>query len=269
VSAWYARAAAVPPETGRARYYQPLLDAVKSDLPAKGVYTAPVPHIRQKDLAETGQRPRSTFNSLFGDADNASGDGRCLARELRVKRPGLAELRSDTNRVARCADEVRIWTFWPFRDGWLAELDQFAEPTRRTAAETLVLMVAEWARRRPEAAVYPAPAPPMAAVEDLVVVSRAAIGPAPALALLTQVVWLALDGRNRRGEDIVDMVHDELMRLAFDAEGGAAAAIDEVTNGVTTLTRIIPTLSPADRDQLAHELGPTFADLMVLLCPPT
>ncbi|WP_101830393.1 hypothetical protein [Frankia canadensis] len=167
------------------------------------------------------------------------------------------------------AAEVKVWTYWPCRDGWLEVLAGLDDPVRRTAAESLVLMVAEWASRNRAVAACHGFAPPLAAVEDLLVVSRSQLNPSDAVELLTTVTRRALQDHGRGPADLLNVVHDSLMGLAFDAGDGLTHAMGDLVASVSTLARLVPTIPPPRRALLADELGPTFADLMELLCPPT
>jgi hypothetical protein len=220
-------------------------------------------------LEETGV-PRSTLHHMFhadkppclvyrespgADGDEYGGDA-------------VAALGISTARGIWAA-ELKVWTYWPWRDGWLDVLTGLADPRRRTAAESLVLMVAAWAGQHPAVAACDDFAPPLGAVEDLLVVSRARMGASDAVGLLSTVVRRALHDRGRGPAGLLNVVHERLMGLAFDAGDGLDHAMAELTASVSSLARLVPTVPPAARARLADELGPTFADLMELLCPTT
>jgi hypothetical protein len=245
----------------RVSCYDALEKTVKHLLGTRGGPALARAHIRHSDLAGVA---KSTLQYKFRRQNNDA----LLAALAAEDRP-LWETQPYHDGVENCAAELKVWTYWPYRDGWWTVLAEQDEPDRRLAVESLILVLAEWAEHNPAVATHLDYAPPVAAVEDLMVVSRARISPRDATTLLGKVVTRTLEGRGHPPESVLNHVHDELMFRTVDADDGLAHAMAETTNGLSALARIIPTVPPPERARLADELGPAFADIMELLCQPT
>ncbi|MGK5682182.1 hypothetical protein [Actinoplanes sp. URMC 104] len=126
-----------------------------------------------------------------------------------AKKPLAGAYRAGSRReLARCADragapemlvdETKVWSYWPHRDGWMDELFRAGEAT--AAVECLLRVLLDWAVREPALAAALDHAPPVCAVEDLVVL-RGGYTPADAAArLLREAIRLRLvDGHGTEG----------------------------------------------------------------------
>jgi hypothetical protein len=246
----------------RVRCYDALTKTVGHLLETHGGPALARAHIRYTDLAPL---PKSTVHHTF----RRENSGALVAAIAAAEDRPLRETQPYRDGVENCSAELKVWTYWPYRDGWLTVLAEQEEPDRRLAVESLILVLAEWAEHNPAVATHVNYAPPVAAVEDLMVVSRARISPEDATSLLAKVVTRTLEGRGHTPESVLNHVHDELMFRTIDADDGLAYAKAETTNGLSALARIIPTLLPPARARLADELRPAFADIMELLCRPT
>jgi len=114
---------------------------------------------------------RSTFYDVAGPHAKHPLTGDLLAADTPDANQ-LALCYQRPNAVEQLIDEAKVWSYWPYREGWLDQYRRAPELTGATAAATLVAVVAEWARRNPRLAASLDHAPPMCAVEDLVLVSR-------------------------------------------------------------------------------------------------
>jgi hypothetical protein len=152
---------------------------------------------------------RSTFYEVAGSRGRypllgalvADGSTESIQVALCYERPGA---------VQRLIDETKVWDFWPHRasllaryrgqpglDGTAAVASAAAEhgPSRGRAeaspprlAESLVSAVAQWAYRRPSLAEALDHAPPVCAVEDLLLVHRGRLSATGAVAILRQAM---------------------------------------------------------------------------------
>ncbi len=93
--------------------------------------------------------------------------------------------------IEQLIDEAKVWSFWPYRQGWL---DQHAADPERggsAMAESLLSVVAAWARREAPLAAALDHAPPVCAVEDLVLVRRGQVSATRAFSLLADAISAA------------------------------------------------------------------------------
>ncbi|TDO42134.1 hypothetical protein C8E87_5898 [Paractinoplanes brasiliensis] len=135
----------------------------------------------------------------------------------------LAECLTTDGAARMLVDETKVWSYWPHRGGWTDELFQVGGEA--VAAECLVRVLLDWAEREPRLASALGHAPPVCAVEDLVVLRRGSMTVASAAALLRAAIRLRLaDGHS------VDEVLRQL-RPAEEAEPGnqpLARAIEQL-----------------------------------------
>jgi hypothetical protein len=90
--------------------------------------------------------------------------------------------------VEQLIDETKVWSYWPYRQGWLDQCRRTPELAGVAAVEGLVAVVAEWARRNPGLAHALRAAPPLCAVEDLVLVSRGQLAVQRAVRSLSEAI---------------------------------------------------------------------------------
>jgi hypothetical protein len=93
--------------------------------------------------------------------------------------------------VDRLIDETKVWDYWPHREGLLVRHRGLDEPT---TARALVSSVAEWAHRRPVLAAALDHAPPVCAVEDLLLLHKGRLSAFGAAAALRQTIRDAAAG---------------------------------------------------------------------------
>jgi hypothetical protein len=125
------------------------------------------PHAKRPLLREYEQAERGPVRDLAG----------CLRRE---SVPGML------------VDETKVWSYWPHRVGWMHELFRADDVTRPAVAECLLRVLFDWAVREPGLAAAVDGAPPICAVEDLVVIREGRLSAAEAYALLRDTIRLAL-----------------------------------------------------------------------------
>lgn len=140
--------------------------------------------------------------------------------------------------VERLIDEAKVWAYWPVRTGWLTELKQVDGVGPAAAAECLIRVLAVWADRNPKLAEALDHAPPICAVEDLLVIDGASRTSTDAVELLRRVVRLALSPLGVFSDGVINAVRHELRgdvatttpahreSLAWLAEGIIAVSLE-------------------------------------------
>jgi len=107
---------------------------------------------------------RSTFYEVTGAHAKHSLFGELLAQgDLDAVQ--LAWCYRRANAVDQLIDEVKVWTYWPYRERWEAA----PGPAGPDSADSLVSAVGSWARDHLEVAAALDCAPPVCAVEDQLV----------------------------------------------------------------------------------------------------
>jgi hypothetical protein len=92
------------------------------------------------------------------------------------------------NPVDQLIDEAKVWAYWPYRETWLVECRRRNLVTREVAVAAATAGLVAWARDRPALAAALEFAPPMCAVEDLMLVCQGHLSARAAVAKLTEVV---------------------------------------------------------------------------------
>jgi hypothetical protein len=92
--------------------------------------------------------------------------------------------------VEQLIDETKVWTYWPHREGMLDRLRNAS--TDVDAGALLLAAVAGWARRCPKVAASLDGAPPLCAVEDLLLVRRRQLSARSAVEILSTTMRRAL-----------------------------------------------------------------------------
>jgi hypothetical protein len=166
-------------------------------------------------------RPHGSRTTFFGVA------GPHAKKPLSAAyRDGLAACLERAGVPEMLVDETKVWSYWPYREGWAEELFRAGEAT---AVECLVRVVLDWAvHERPVAAALDH-APPICAVEDLVVLRGGATAAAEAATILRAGIRLRLeDGYGTDG--VLHRLRPDLRPVRGPAAGNAplARAIDQL-----------------------------------------
>jgi hypothetical protein len=106
-------------------------------------------------------------------------------------------------------DETKVWSFWPYREQLLTRYRETAKLTAPVASEWLIVTLRQWAARSPGLAAALDHAPPICAVEDLMVIQRGRLSAIRAMSLLSEVVRRALDGRPDLPKEVLDITRSE------------------------------------------------------------
>jgi hypothetical protein len=96
--------------------------------------------------------------------------------------------------VDQLIDETKVYSYWPFRESWLDHWRRQAVVDEARLEQSLLGVVAEWARQHPALAVAVEHAPPACTVEDLALVRQGKLPPLRAYRSLTEVVAEAIGG---------------------------------------------------------------------------
>jgi hypothetical protein len=130
---------------------------------------------------------RSTFYEVTGPHAKHPLIGDLRAAED-VNTIQLALCYRPANAVDQLIAEAKVWSFWPYRMGWLDQQQTDPEQNALSAPESLVSVVADWSRRYPGLAAAVQYAPPVCAVEDLVIVGRRQLSAVRAYSVLSHAV---------------------------------------------------------------------------------
>ncbi|WP_306213497.1 hypothetical protein [Actinoplanes sp. RD1] len=128
------------------------------------------------DLANT--RTRRALRDAYADT---TGPARDLVDQLNRE-----------NKTELLVDETKVWSFFPHRSGWMHQLDNMDDLSRSMIAESLVRVLLDWAGRQPHLAAAHDFAPPICAIEDLLIVRRDELLTLDAVALLREGIRLRI-----------------------------------------------------------------------------
>jgi hypothetical protein len=90
--------------------------------------------------------------------------------------------------IDQLIDETKVWTYWPHRDAWLTRCRRRGVASREVAHAGMTAALTDWARSRPALAAALEFAPPICAVEDLMLLSNGQLSARAAVSQLTDVV---------------------------------------------------------------------------------
>lgn len=129
---------------------------------------------------------RSTFYEVTGAHAKHSLIGELLAHDG-IDSMQLALYYRRASAVDQLIDEAKVWTYWPFRE-YLATRYRTEEPDAKSAVDLLASAVGTWARRNPRLACALQFAPPVCAVEDLLVLRPGQYSAVHAVHTLSRVI---------------------------------------------------------------------------------
>ncbi|BEL06356.1 hypothetical protein Q0Z83_045470 [Actinoplanes sichuanensis] len=159
--------------TTRDSYYQ-AVDGLLADAPGSA--------LSWQEIVDAAGGSRTTFFDLANPRTRralreAYADAVGPARDL------VDQLNRDT-KTELLVDETKVWSFFPHRSGWMHQLDNMNDLNRTMIAESLVRVLLDWAGRQPHLAAAHDYAPPICAIEDLLIVRRGELLTVDAVALL-------------------------------------------------------------------------------------
>lgn len=165
-------------------YYRAVTDLLELDPPPALSWQAIVNQVRPKGSRSTFYEVTGPHakHPLIGDLRNAED----------VNTIQLALCYRPANAVDQLIAETKVWSYWLYRLGWIDE--HHVDPTQDAvaSAESLVAVVAEWARQHPALAAAIDYAPPVCAVEDLVLVGRGQLSAVRAYSVLAHAISAAV-----------------------------------------------------------------------------
>ncbi len=110
-------------------------------------------------------------------------------------------------------DETKVWSFWPYREQLLTRYREAPKLSAPVASEGLIVALGTWASRNTGLAAALDHAPPICAVEDLMVIQRGRLSAIRAVSVLSEVVRRALDGRPDLPKEVLDITRSDQPRM--------------------------------------------------------
>jgi hypothetical protein len=212
-----------------------------------------VPFNRQK-LEELAGHPTSTTFNCFGRA----GKHKLITdyKDRPTAQYNVLAALYDRGRdpVEYLLDETKVRRYWLHRKGMLTTLRGAADLTRRQAAEALVVVLADWAAANPALARLLNYSPPMAAVEDLLIIWGKEAPAAAAHGVLQRVTELALGPLGRTTDGVLTAVRPWLNRYLPPRQQATADHVTAMTEAVLDGILAIGALPAAERLE-ARELA--------------
>jgi hypothetical protein len=161
----------------------------------------------------------------------------------------IAALYDRGSAVQKLLDEMKVWSYWAYRTGWLAQLALVPDFSRRQAAGCLVRTLADWAVRHPETARALDDCPPMAAVEDLLVIWDRKADAVASWVLLRDVIVCAQGPLGTTTDGVLQAVRARLEPLAAAGPPAADAVLADLTAAAFGGIREISAMPEASRAQ--------------------
>jgi hypothetical protein len=136
---------------------------------------------------------RSTFYEVTGAHAKDSLIGDLLAQDD-IDLMQLALYYRRTAAVDQLIDEAKVWTYWPYRDCLSIRYRIDPDLDARASIELLAATVSSWARHNTSLASALRYAPPVCAVEDLLLLRPGQYSVVHAVSTLSRVIQKAADG---------------------------------------------------------------------------
>ena len=170
-----------------------------------------------------------------------------------------------TNATEFLVDEAKVWSYWDHRSGWLSELRAAPELSRRAAAETLVRVLTGWAVSAAALAGCLGCSPPVAAVEDLLVIWAENAPVAAAHTVLREVIELALGPLGKTASGVLESVQPRLYAYLPVSSPQPAGAVAGMAEAVITGIAAIQGLPQAGRGTAVDEAIALLTDAIAEL----
>jgi hypothetical protein len=119
--------------------------------------------------------------------------------------------------VEQLVDETKVWSYWPYRQGWLDQWQASPDLGTARATQAMVAVVQAWARQCPQLAAALDYAPPACAVEDLVMVNQRRLSAVRAFDDLRTAVVAATGASGDLLDGVPDTAADGVRPPAADA----------------------------------------------------
>jgi hypothetical protein len=214
---------------------------------AKAVADNPNMLFNRQQIEELAGHPPSTTFNCFGRTGNHK-----LITDYRARHTtqyddlaGLYDRESDP--AEYLLDETKVCRYWRHRKGLLTTLRRATDLTRRAAAEALVGVLADWAVADPGLAFQLGYSPPMAAVEDLLIIWGKDAPAAAAHAVLQRVIELALGPLGKTTDGVLTAVRPGLNKYLPPGPQPPADHVMAMTESVLNGILAISALPEAER----------------------
>lgn len=213
--------------------------------------------LRDAVVAEVGRRSTSTLYLLFRpDAANSMHS---------VHDPALRASQGCQDVVDNLIAEAKVWTCWPYRAGWLQSLVTEESPSREFAAETLVLVLADWAANNHLLAAELSYAPPVSAIEDLQTICARQVDTVAITEILSKVLVAAVDPDGLEPAAVLSGIHQDLLSLVAPAVSHVDQVVIDLDEALGAVEYLLADMPDADRADLASEIGPRLSYVLKLL----
>ena len=167
--------------------------------------------------------------------------------------------------VQQMVDETKVWTHWGYRAGWIGQLEQARDVTRKAAAESLVRVLAEWAVCHPKTAGALDSSPPMSAVEDMVVLWGDPASAAAAHDLVKKVVQSALSPLGTTANGVVTSIAEQLNQRLSHRGGPEPDPVPRLVGVTFDTVQWLGTLPRDSRTAAARSVVSLFEDTLAEL----
>lgn len=256
-AAWHQQVAG--PDGARAhwrtkvRYYQAV---------ARLLRTSPGPVTWQDVVATTRPRgSRSTFYEVTGPrSKRALIDDFVELGESDSLQIALAYRRH--NAVDQLIDEAKVWSYWPYREGWVSACRSAPDLTVGRATDAMIAVLGEWAHQDPALAAALGHAPPICAVEDLIRLGNRQLPAIRAQATLREAMLSVLSPGGGRPDHDVDP--DLGPHRPVDAGTTAHTLVLRLAETIYALRREAVDLAPRDVRTIRDTIAVLFADAVVV-----
>jgi hypothetical protein len=239
----------------REKYYKTLVSCLASEPGADPARRPADAHeFRTALMAAAGVQSSSVLYALAGPKAPAS--------MLAQVRGALAEISRPGRDIGyRLATETKVWSHWPYRTGWLAELRAAGSQDRPLAAATLIRVLAAWAHDNQLLAACYQYEPPLSAVEDLLTISAGKARAPDVMAVLSDVIQLGCGPWGAAPGQVLAAVTDRLAAVAPGGDDVADELAGQLAELLSELRLLLPQLTSQQRGRLRDEFAFEFADM--------
>lgn len=243
------------PWATREKYYRALLSCLADEPGVDSARRLEGSHeLRTALTAAAGVRSSSVLYSLAGSK---------VPTSMLAQVPGaLAEISGPGRDIGyRLAAETKVWSHWPYRAGWLAELRVAGSQNRPLAAATLIRVLAAWAHDNRPLAAFNLCEPPLSAAEDLLIISAGKARAPDVMAVLREVIRLGCGPWGAAPGEVLEAVTDRLMAIAPGGGDVADELAGQLAELLSELRLLLPQLTSQQLGRLRDEFAFELADM--------
>jgi hypothetical protein len=154
------------------------------------------------------------------------------------------------NAVDQLIDEAKVWSYWPYREGWLKQCRSASDLGEVALADALVSVVAEWARCNPQLAAALDYSPPPCAVEDLMLLRPGQLPAVRACSTLAKAMRGAISSTDL-ADGVVETFRADL-GLAHSPASTPDSLLVGLAEQIYAMSRESQRLSPTDASAVHH-----------------